>query len=480
MATRVLTAPRTRGVPAAGVLVVGVAALVTLALVLPSYARRPLWFDEIVSVEIADLGPRAFADYVFGFESNMAAYHALLALWFRVGQDEYWVRLPSIAFAVATLPFLYLLGRRLFDRMTATLAVALMCVNVSFVGYARDARSYTLALMLVTAASFFLIRAVQEDRPRDWAAWAVLAALAVWAHLFAALVAVAQIAWLALERRSSWRRHVLVAVAGVGVLLVPLALAIMLGGQSAQLDWLTRPGLRQLPGLGEWFVESRVTLVVYLAGVLTALVACARAAHRRPYTLLLIWLLLPPAAAFGLSYAGDPVYLYRFFLVCLPAFVLLAAAGFARLRPLWLGLALAALACVLSVRTIEECRPDCKLRYDAWDAASADLQARMRPGDAILVYPEEVRTPLDHYLGPERPRLLYPERWGLLGDDVEGSESLQAAEELLAEHPRVWLVTWWLPAGPARELLRSHATLVDAREFEGNVHLALFRTGARR
>jgi len=113
-------------------------------------------------------------------------------------------------------------------------------------------------------------------------------------------------------------------------------------------------------------------------------------------------------------------------------------------------------------------------------SADTDLQARMRPGDAILVYPEEVRTALDHYLGPDRPRLLYPERWGLVRGDVEGSASLQAAQKLLAEHPRVWLVTWWLPAGPARELLRSHARLVDAREFEGNVHLALFRTGARR
>lgn len=479
MAPRALILTRARTLPV-GVLVVGPAAVVTLALVLSSYARRPFWFDELVSVEIAGLGPSAFVDYVFGVESNMALYHAVLALWLQVGDDEAWVRLPSIAFALTALPFLYGLGRRLFDRRTAALAVALMCVNVTFVGYARDARGYALVLLLITASSFFLVRGVQDARGRDWAGWSVFAALAVWAHLFAALVVAAQIAWLLVEQRSVPRRQALVAVAGTGALVLPLLLAVVLGGQSAQLDWLDRPGLRQLPGLAEWFVEGRATLVVYGVGVVAALAAGARAHDRRPYTLLLVWLLLPPAAAFALSYVGDPVYLYRFFIVGLPAFVLLAAAGFARLRLLWLGLALAALACALSLRTVEECRPDCKLRYDAWEAASADLQARMRPGDAILVYPEEVRTALDHYLGPDRPRLLYPERWGLVRGDVEGSASLQAAQKLLAEHPRVWLVTWWLPAGPARELLRSHARLVDAREFEGNVHLALFRTGARR
>jgi uncharacterized membrane protein len=477
MATRALTVRRPRALPA-GVLIVGPATLVTLALVLSSYARRPFWFDELVSVEIAGLDPSEFVDYVLGVESNMALYHAVLALWLRVGDDEAWVRLPSIIFAVATLPFLYVLGRRLFDRITATLAVALMCVNVSYVGYARDARSYALTLLLVTASACFLVRGVQDRRARDWAGWMVLGALAVWAHLFAALVVVAQIAWLLLERRSVPRREAVLAVAGIGALLVPVTLAVVLGGQSAQLDWLGRPGLRQLPGLAEWFVESRATLLVYLAGLVTALAAGARARDREPYTLLLVWLLLPPAVAFGLSYVGDPIYLYRFFLVCLPAFVLLSAAGFARLRPLWLGLALTALACALSVRTVEGCRPDCKLRHDAWEAAVADLQARVRPNDAIVVYPAEVRTPLDHYLGAKRPRLLYPERWGLAGGNREGSRSLDRAMETVGEHPRVWLVTWWLPAGPARESLRSRARLVDAREFEGNVHVALYRTGA--
>ncbi len=480
MATRALTAPRAGRLPAVDVLVVCVAALVTLALVAPSYARRPFWFDELVSLEIAGLEPRAFAAYVFGVESNMALYHAVLALWLQVGDDEAWVRLPSIVFALVTLPFLYVLGRRLFDRTTAALAVALMCVNVSYVGYARDARSYALVLLLVTASSYFLVRGVQDSRTRDWAGWAVLAGFAVWAHLLAALVVVAQVAWLLLERRSVPRRQALVAVAGAAALLLPVTLAVVLGGQSAQLDWLGRPGLRQLPGLAEWFVESRVTLVVYFAGAVAALAAGVRARDRRPYTLLLLWLLLPPAVAFVLSYVRDPVYLYRYFLVCLPALVLLVAAGFARLRPLWLGIALTALACALSVRTVEGCRPDCKIRHDDWEAAVADLRARIRPGDAIVVYPAEVRTPLDHYLGGERPRLLYPERWGLLGDETEGHDSLEAAVRDVGEHPRVWLVTWWLPAEPASAALRRRATLVDEREFQGNVHVELYRTGARR
>jgi mannosyltransferase len=453
---------------------VGAAAAVTLLLVLPSYTDRPFWFDELVSLEIAGLPAGDFVRYVAGTESNMALYHVLLKGWLGIAAGEAWVRALSIAFALGVLPFAYGLAKRLFDRRTAVLAVLLTSVNVSYVGYARDGRSYALTLLLVAASAFFLVRAVADARSRDWALWSVTAGLAVWAHLFAGPVVLVQLGWLAAERRSVQRRQALAAVAGLGAILLPLALAVVVGGQGAQLDWLGRPGLRQLPGLGEWFVESRLTLAVYAVGVVVALVTAWRERARPALLLLVPWLVVPPLLAFVLSYVGDPVYLYRYFLVCLPALVLLAAAGFARLAPVWLGLAVAALAMGLSVRTVEGCRPDCKIRHDDWEAAAASLEARERPGDAILFYPREVRTGLAHELDGRRPRLLYPERWDLIGGTTEGSDDLDSALAGLRPGQRVWLVTWWLPSEPAHEALERRATLADAREFAGNVHVELY------
>jgi len=462
-------------------LALGVASAAALALVVPYFTRRPFWFDELVSIETAGLGPRALLEYVFTREANMALYHAVLAPWLRVGDGEGVVRALSIFFALASLPFLYALGLRLYDRRTAVLAVLLMSVNVSYVGFARDARGYALVLLLVTASSLYLVRGVAGGRPRDWTLYAATAALAVWAHLFAGLVVAAQVVWLLLERRAVQRRQALLAVAGVGALLLPLVVAIGVSGQGGQLDWLERPRARQVPGLFEWFVESSATLAVYFAGGVVALGAglleWRRGSAERPrrYVLLLLWLLLPPLAAFAISYATEPVYLYRYFLVCLPALVLFVAAGFARLRPVWLGLALAGAAIALSVRTVALCQPDCKIRHDEWGAAATHVDARWRPGDAIVVYPREVRTPLDHYLGRERPRLLYPARWGLVGGADEGAANLDAAMREVDRHRRVWLVTWWLPSKPARAALASRATLLTAREFPGNVHVELYR-----
>ena len=460
---------------------VGLAALLALALILPTYARRPFWFDELVSLEVADNGFASLVDYVATVEANMALYHVLLSGWLVVTESEAGVRALSIVFAVGALPFVYALALRLYDRRTAVVAVLLASVNVSFVGYARDARSYALALLLVAAAGWALHRAVDSARRRDWVVYGVVAGLAVWAHLFAFLVVAAHLVWLALERpRGRQRRGAAVGMATLGLLLAPLVVAVLAGSQQPQLDWLPAPGVQKLPGLLQWFVESRATVVVYFVGGAAALVGglAAWRADRRSWPsregFLVLWLLLPPVAGY-LASSITPLYLYRYFLVCLPALVILVAAGFARIRPAWLGIGLAAVALLLSVRTVASCQPDCKIRHDDWGSAMSYLTARARPGDAIVVYPREVRTPVDRHLPGDRPRLRYPERWELVGGTRRGQEELGPAITRAGEHPRVWLVTWWLPSERARTALTRRATLDSAREFQGNVRVELYR-----
>ena len=163
MATRALTVSTSRNALAArrvdttDVVAVGLAALLLLAAVIPTVGRRPFWFDELVSLEVASSSWSAFAEYLAHVEVNMALYHAVLRGWLSVAHGEVTVRVLSVFFALATLPLFYAFARRLYDRRTAVTAVLLLSVNVSFVGYSRDARSYALTLLLVTASSYALV-----------------------------------------------------------------------------------------------------------------------------------------------------------------------------------------------------------------------------------------------------------------------------------------------------------------------------------
>src|SRR5262249_37361338 len=140
------------------------AVVLSSVLMLVGLGRRPLWFDETVSVEAAKLPAASLAHYVASTESNMSLYYVLLHLWSSLDGGAAFARGLSVVFGIATLPLLFALARRLFGIRTAVIAVLVLAANVNFVGHAREARGYSLAVLLVTAAALFLVLAVQDGR----------------------------------------------------------------------------------------------------------------------------------------------------------------------------------------------------------------------------------------------------------------------------------------------------------------------------
>src|SRR5882724_11633522 len=67
-------------------------------------ARKPFWFDETFSVEVARLDWRNFLHLLWWREANMSLYYVLLRVWLHLGQSEFFVRSLSVVIAVATLP----------------------------------------------------------------------------------------------------------------------------------------------------------------------------------------------------------------------------------------------------------------------------------------------------------------------------------------------------------------------------------------
>jgi mannosyltransferase len=457
------------------------AGALSAVLMLVSLGSRPLWFDETVSVEAAKLPTNAFLHYVAATESNMSLYHLLLHGWMQLGSGDAFARSLSVIFGLATLPVLFALTRRLFDTRTAVIAVVLIAGNVNFVGHAREARGYSLAVLLVTASAWFLVSAVKDGRRRDWILFAAMSALAVYAHLLAALAILALLGSLVVIRGRVDARRVLTAASVLALLVAPLAAGAVLQRQGRQIDWVTAPRPKQLPGLIEWFTDSRVLTALYLAGGLLALAAAYsdwRANGRSPrvwrYVFLVAWFAFPPLAAYAISYA-KPIYLYRYFLVSLPPLIVLVAAGLARIGRAWILVPAVLAAAALATRPTIACTPGCVIGKDDWRSAAAYVEARMRPGDGVIFAPKELRTPFAHFTQTERrPRLLYPARWRLQGGPAEGAPTLRAALARAEPSRRIWLVSWWLTQDEVPQLLARARGRPTARDFAGNVRVLLY------
>jgi mannosyltransferase len=400
----------------------------------------------------------------------MSLYYFLLHFWLRFGGSGFFIRALSVLFAVAAVPVIYLLGRRLFDSRVGLITSALMAVNAYHVQYSQDARSYSLMVLLCLLSSLYFLKCLSEPSRWNRAAYVLSSALAVYAQFFSALLLIAQ--WLSLkmldrgqilpQTRRDWRWIVL--------LVSPVAAFVATTG-TGPLRWVQRPSLRDL-----WI------FAVHLAGnsgpwlLLASVAACLAAllpfwpthkALRVPwgiwrYRFLLSWLLFPILLTLALSLI-KPLFVPRYFIFCLPALFLLVACGIARLRPGAAQVAALLFLLLLSFRgTAGYYTQDLDIQRDDWRAAAQYLLNHSQPGDALLFHVPMGRMPYEFYrsLQPLTPApvVLYPHHADRLTflDFVEKPNDAEL-ERLLPEQPRAWLVLTYAEA---------QSGLLDARSVE--------------
>jgi mannosyltransferase len=459
------------------------------ALRLHSLAAKSFWFDEGVSVAIARLDWYNFARILWRREANMSLYYLLLHFWLHFGGSEFFVRTLSVLFAVASIPVIYLLGRRLFDSQVGLITATLLAVNAYHVQYSQDARSYSLMVLLCLLSSLYFLKCLDDPSRHNRIAYIVSSTLAVYAQFFSLLMVIAQ--WVALrtldqgqvprQTRKDWR--------WIALLASPV-LAFVVTTGTGPLRWVQRPGLKDI-----WVFALHLTgnggpwlLLACGAACMAVLLPVWRTRNLRRapsdpwrYRFLLCWLVFPIALTLVLSLA-KPLFVPRYFIFCLPALLLLVACGLARLHPPLMAPALL-LVLILSFRgTIRSYKQDMDIQRDDWRAATRYLLNHAQSGDALLFHVPMGRMPYEFYhsaLGTtsSAPAVLYPHHGDQLTflDFVEKPNDAQL-ESLLPQHARAWLVLTYaetqsgLPDARSIELtklLGKFYPTVEQRDFPG-------------
>ena len=140
--------------------------------------RKPFWFDECFSVEVGRLSWHDMVRLLWRREANMSLYYVLLRGWLHFGSSPFFIRSLSVIFSLATLPVIFWLAGRLFDRRVALVAVALMSFNAYHIRYAQEVRSYSLFVLLATLSSGFFVATLREPSRRNRAGYVLASVLA--------------------------------------------------------------------------------------------------------------------------------------------------------------------------------------------------------------------------------------------------------------------------------------------------------------
>lgn len=225
-------------------------------------------------------------------------YFVLAWLASKFGSSPDLVRLPSMIAGTATIPVVFLLGRRMLGNPAGVIAAAVTAASPFMVYFSANARGYAVMLLLLVCSTLFLLVAAEEKRSRWWVLYAVAACLAMYAHYTALFVLFGQFAW-ALWFFPEARRPMLIATAAAAAGFLP-----WLPGYLADANSPTTPILEALQTLqqgggirgklvaveqllfwriapGAWTSGGRLDVVLIIVGSAGLLVAAAAMAWRR-------------------------------------------------------------------------------------------------------------------------------------------------------------------------------------------------------
>ncbi|MFB6555298.1 glycosyltransferase family 39 protein [Streptomyces sp. NPDC056405] len=431
--------------------------MLTLLSCLWGMGERSAWRDEHATWWAASL---AFGD-LYGLTRHvdlvLAPYYVFMHLWVSVfGDSPTALRLPStLAMAVAG-GLVGLLGRRVVGSTRGGLVAGVLFALVPTVArYGQEARPYAFAMTATLLSFLALLRALERPAPRRWVLYAVTVPLVGWSHLVALTVLAAHLATVLRVRRQGERGVVTAwwtAVAGGLVPVVPLV--ALARDQAQQIAWNT-PAWNDVAAMPYMLFRSPAATAV-VAGSAAIVLAGARRRRRRRGTAtgpdpdtyltpLALWALAP----FLITLATAQwlhLFLDRYLLFTVPAWILLATVGIRRLttRPSkarGVTLTLIAVLCASVPFGRSDITRNTPREPDYHSVATMVL-ADQRPGDGIAyTHRRKARRALDYELreGPG-PTDVFLYETPQQRADYEAGECPDPGR-CAAGYRRIWLVS---------------------------------------
>jgi len=182
------------------------------------------WLDELHTM--IEAAPQTSIKEMFGFlrssDQHPPLFFFLERMMFTLfGRSEWSARIIPATAGTLSVYALYLLGKELAGRNLGLIAAAITSVNWFDIYYSREARGYSLVLMMAAFSFVFLVRLLKYLRRKDMWYYSLFALMAMYSHYFGIFLVVGQfcavaILFLAENNRKLFIRRFL----GSGILIV--------------------------------------------------------------------------------------------------------------------------------------------------------------------------------------------------------------------------------------------------------------------
>lgn len=448
------------------------------ALRLHGLGRESLWYDELLQLDIAQDSLTSILPQL-PRHSAVPLDYFISHFWILGGRSETWVRLPAALLGALTLPWLYLLGRRLLDGQSSLVFTAMLAISPIHIRYSQEVRPYALLILGLVLAGYSFWQLRQTGRRRYAISLQLGVLFLALAHFFAIVIFIPWLMFAGLDVLTGRpRRRPLQA--GLALLVTgAVALGLILGLGWGRTLWnVTYWGFGQAvvnperftveadekPNLGagpqadfSWSFIKEEVLTPFGAGSsatflrlfngLALLGGLYLLIQKRYKTVLWLglWLVLPVAVIVAFLIQRGAFYEPRYIMTALPAYLALAAVGLLAL-PRWLRcaepgwIAPGALA-LLGGLVIWGClgtvwRDYNTVNKEDWRLVSRVIAQNIQPGQTVIAVNAE--PALNWYYPPAQA-------------DLDTFDRLEAVKTAVLSSERSWVVmsiyTGYIPDG---------------------------------
>ena len=315
-----------------------------------------LWLDESLSVQfVTTMTMWEIAIELPRTDPHPPFYYLLLDGWVRLfGTGEVAVRSLSVLFSVASIPVLYAVATRLYDRSVGIIAALLFALSPFYIWYAQETRMYALATFLTLVSFYLLLSLGRSFSYRTAAAYLLATSLLGYTHVFGAFIILAQnlaVGWALYRHRQSDGLPTAGAIsiktwvtlqALVGLSLVPYLWIVyeqyfrdrVLEGY---ISWIPEPTLGTIWShltvyFGSRFNEVATVLAIFAVFLIGLAILKDRVEQPAdgPFAAtptLALWAAIPIVVPFALSHLITPLLIDRYTAVAGVAMFVLVARG---------------------------------------------------------------------------------------------------------------------------------------------------------
>lgn len=127
--------------------------------------NKGMWLDETFSVWLANQSVADMLQWIVKIDQHPPLYYLLLHYWMaHYGDTPYYVRLLSALFGAATIPIIYLIGKRLSGTVMGLAATVFLAFSPFHIYFAQETRMYTLLTFNAAVAIYALVKLLTDAR----------------------------------------------------------------------------------------------------------------------------------------------------------------------------------------------------------------------------------------------------------------------------------------------------------------------------